>query len=34
MQNELIPDNDPESPWTGKINNMFSRGVALIITFE
>ena len=34
MQNELIPDNDPESPWTGKINSMFSRGVALIITFE
>jgi hypothetical protein len=34
MQNELIPDNDPVSPWTGKINNMFSRGVALIITFE
>ena len=34
MQNELIQDNDPESPWTGKINNMFSRGVALIITFE
>jgi hypothetical protein len=34
MQNELFPDNDPESPWTGKINNMFSRGVALIITFE
>ena len=34
MQNELIPDNDPETPWTGKINNMFSRGVALIITFE
>lgn len=34
LQNELIPDNDPASPWTGKINNMFSRGVALIITFE
>ncbi|MDA7777970.1 PorT family protein [Flavobacteriaceae bacterium] len=34
MQNELIPDNNPDSPWTGKINNMFSRGVALIITFE
>lgn len=34
MQNEMIPDSNPESPWTGKINNMFSRGVALIITFE
>jgi len=34
MENELIPDGDPDSPWTGKINNLFSRGVALIITFE
>jgi hypothetical protein len=34
VQNELIPDSDPESPWTGKISNIFSRGVALIITFE
>lgn len=34
MENELIPDSDPDSPWTGKINNLFSRGVALIITFE
>ena len=34
MQNEMIPDTNPESAWTGKINNLFSRGVALIITFE
>lgn len=34
VQNELIPDSNAESPWTGKINNLFSRGVALIITFE
>jgi hypothetical protein len=34
VQNELIPDADIESPWTGKILNMFSRGVAVIITFE
>ena len=34
VQNELIPDTDPQSPWTDKIVNMFSRGVALIITFE
>lgn len=34
MENELIPDGDPDSPWTGKINNLFSRGVVLIITFE
>ena len=34
FQNELVNDNDPDSPWTGKILNMFSRGVAIIITFE
>lgn len=34
FQNELVPDADPNSPWTGKIQNIFSRGVSLIITFE
>lgn len=34
IQNEMIPDNDVDSPWTGKISNLFSRGVGLIITFE
>lgn len=34
LQNELIPDAAEESPWTGKIVNMFSRGICLIITFE
>ena len=34
FQNELIPDIDPASPWTGRIKNMFSRGIAVIITFE
>ena len=34
FQNELIPDADPTSPWTGKINKMLSRGIAVIITFE
>ena len=34
LQNELIPDNAEGSPWTGKIVNMFSRGVSVIITFE
>ena len=33
-QNEIVPDENENSPWTGKINNMFSRGIALIITFE
>ena len=34
FQNELISDNQENSPWTGKILNMLSRGVSLIITFE
>ncbi len=34
LENELIPDNDLQSPWTSKINALFSRGIALIITFE
>ena len=34
FQNELMPDNDPNSPWTGKILNMFSRGFAINLTFE
>ncbi len=34
FQNELISDTQENSPWTGKIVNMFSRGVSLIITFE
>ena len=34
IQNEMIPDNDVASPWTGKISNLLSRGVGLIITFE
>ena len=34
FQNELMQDNDPNSPWTGKILNMFSRGFAINLTFE
>lgn len=34
FQNELIPDANPNSPWTGIIDSMFSRGIAIIITFE
>lgn len=36
MQNELIPDNpsNGNSPWTGKINKMLSRGVIVNLTFE
>ena len=34
FQNEIMPDNDPNSPWTSKILNMFSRGFAINLTFE
>ena len=34
FQNELVPDTAPNSPWTGIINSIFSRGIAIIITFE
>ena len=34
FENELIKDQDPFSPWTGKILNMFSRGIAINLTFE
>ncbi|MDC3218016.1 PorT family protein [Flavobacteriaceae bacterium] len=34
FQNELVPDTDANSPWTGIINSIFSRGIAIIITFE
>jgi len=37
MQNELIPDsinNPADSPWTGGIDKMVSRGFAINLTFE
>lgn len=34
MQNELIPDNKPASPWTGRIESMRSRAVVINLTFE
>ena len=37
MQNELIPDNvipKSDSPWTGGITKMVSRGFAINFTFE
>ena len=33
-QNELIPDFDADSPWTGNLKNMFSRGFVINFTFE
>lgn len=34
MTDELMPDADPNSPWTANINNMKSRGVFINFTFE
>ena len=34
MQNEIIPDNRDNSPWTGPISQMFSRGFVINLTFE
>jgi hypothetical protein len=34
MNNELIPDNDPNSPWTGNIDSLKSRGFLLNFTFQ
>ena len=34
LQNEIIPDNIENSPWTGYISKMFSRGFAINLTFE
>ncbi|ETN94873.1 PorT protein [Zhouia amylolytica AD3] len=34
LSDELIPDNDPNSPWTSNLNNMYSRGVFVNFTFE
>ena len=34
LQNEIIPDYEIDSPWTGNIKNMFSRGFVINFTFE
>ena len=34
MSDELQPDENPNSPWTGNINGMRSRGVFINFTFE
>ncbi|MGB5377596.1 porin family protein [Muriicola sp.] len=31
---ELVPDNDPSSPWTGNIDALRTRGVFVNFTFE
>ncbi|WP_372974842.1 porin family protein [Muriicola sp.] len=34
ITDELIPDNDPSSPWTGNIEALRTRGVFVNFTFE
>ena len=34
MNDELIRDNDPNSPWTGNINSMNTRGIFINFTFQ
>jgi len=34
LSDELVPDNDPNSLWTGNINAMRTRGIFLNLTFE
>jgi len=34
LQDELIRDNDPNSPWTSHIENMQTRGIYINLTFE
>lgn len=34
INDELIPDNDPNSPWTGNITTMKTRGVFINFTFQ
>ena len=34
LQNEIIPDADIDSPWTGNLNKMLSRGLVINFTFE
>ncbi|ADY28482.1 MULTISPECIES: porin family protein [Cellulophaga] len=34
INNELVPDADPNSPWTGNINSMKTRGIFINFTFE
>ncbi len=34
MSDELVPDNDPNSPWTGTIDKMSTRGIFINFTFQ
>lgn len=34
LSDELVPDNDPNSPWTGNISALKTRGIFINFTFE
>ena len=34
LNDELVRDNDPNSPWTGNIESMKTRGVFINFTFH
>lgn len=34
IQNEIVPDNDPNSLWTGNIDNLATRGIFLNFSFH
>jgi len=34
ISDELVPDNDPASPWTSNINALRTRGIFINFTFE
>ena len=34
ISDELVPDNDPNSPWTGNIDALRTRGIFVNFTFE
>jgi|SRR5690554_4266495 len=34
FNDELVPDDDPNSPWTGNINKLSTRGVFINFTFQ
>jgi len=34
ISDELVPDNDPNSPWTGNIGSLKTRGIFINFTFE
>ena len=34
LSDELVPDDDPNSPWTGNLNSLKTRGIFINFTFE